>query len=95
MKNEFDEIRERVNALNSQLDDASARLDKHGVLDGEERLRARDAAIEIAKIREQIAHFTDPDMERRSMDAANLKALQTQLDYWIAQIDREFKVDPD
>lgn len=91
MDNEFTRIAKQLESLEARLARESASLEQHGALDGEQRLRAREAAIDLARLKEQIRHYGEGDADQHATDAADMTAVRTQLDYWTAQIDRKFK----
>mgnify|MGYP000350474846 CR=1 FL=1 len=89
--NDHHVLKRELDALADRLEKAATDHDKYGVLDGAARLRAREAAIEVARLREQIEHFGDADEARHATDAADLAAVRTQIDYWTALLDRNFR----
>lgn len=88
---DYMDLSKRTNDLESRITAYEKKLEAYGTLDGEARLEAREIAIELARMKEELRHFDESDEQRQATDAADLAALRTQLDAWTAQIDRHFK----
>lgn len=91
---EINQVFERIGEIGRQIDEKELQLVRHGVLNGETRLKANDLRNERARLEARLNGEDRASLDQETV-AAELQSLQNSFERWAAWTDRKFKLDRD
>jgi len=89
---EIDQAFERIGEIGRQIDEKEMQLVRHGVLNGETRLKVNEVRNERARLEARLNDEDSASLDQGTV-AAELQSLQNSFERWAAWTDRKFKLD--